>query len=151
MLEVRLLANEGVELAGSSVYSRAEILLNSGVEQLVVNPIFGDLAVDYAIGRPGYYIHSIVTIQTHLGIIGSTLFFPPIFSWIKILFMKRDLLFLKFLSVVIMVSSLFIEIFTWMPLWFLIGALYAAQPVRRRIKETSRSVFADQAMNRVKV
>ena len=145
------MANEGLELAGSSVSSRAEILLNSGVEQLVVNPVFGDLAVDYAIGRPGYYIHSIITIQTHFGIIGSVLFFSPLFYWLKNLFIRRNFLFLKFLSIVIIISSFFIEIFTWMPLWFLIGALYAAQPVRRRIKETSSGVFAGQAMNHVKV
>lgn len=133
------MANEEAPIAGSSIASRLQIMVDSGVEQLSVNPVFGDIAVDHTVGRPGYYIHSIITIQTHFGLIGSILFFLPLIERLLNLFRRDGFLFLKFIALLIVVSSLFIEIFTWMPLWFLVGALYGIQTARRPARKTVSS------------
>jgi len=112
-------------VAGSSLSSRLWIFLDSGIEQLAVNPLFGDLAVDHVVGKPGYYIHSVFAIQTHLGIVGSILFFSFLFERTIALYRSNGNVFIKTLFPPILATATIGALFTWMPLWFLVGALYS--------------------------
>ena len=113
-------------LADSSIQSRLDIFLNSSIDQLAVNPVFGNLAADKIVGHPGYYIHSIVSVQTHLGFIGSVFLFIFILHCIVNLYSNKRYPTLKILTFFIMIVSFIGTFFTWMPLWFLIGSLYSA-------------------------
>lgn len=119
------------EIGGSSIVSRLQILVDSGMEQLAVSPLFGDLAVDHVVGKPGYYLHSILSIQTHFGIIGSILFFSFLIERIVALYRSHGNILIKTFFLPLMVIAIIGTLFTWMPLWFVIGALYTIrQPTK---------------------
>lgn len=118
-------------VGGSSIASRLRILVDSGMEQLAVNPLFGDLAVDHVVGKPGYYVHSILSIQTHFGIIGSILFFSCLIERIVALYRSHGNILIKTFFPPLMILATIGTLFTWMPLWFAIGALYTIrQPTK---------------------
>lgn len=115
-------------IGGSSIASRLRILVDSGMEQLAVNPLFGDLAIDHVVGKPGYYLHSILSIQTHFGIIGSILFFSFLIERIVALYGSHGNILIKTFFLPLMIMATIGTLFTWMPLWFVIGALYTIRP-----------------------
>lgn len=117
--------NDGGGLASSSIQSRLQILFDSGMEQLAINPLVGDLAADHIVGTPGGYIHSILSVQSHLGIVGSILLFSFLIERLLALFRSRGNPVLKVIAPPIMLLAAIGTSFTWMPLWFLVGALYA--------------------------
>jgi hypothetical protein len=112
-------------VANRSLQARLQILMESGAEQLSLNPLLGDLAADHVVGNPGGYIHSIVSVQSHLGVIGSILLFGFLLERLIFLYRSRGNLILKAITPPIMAMAVFATFFTWMPLWFLIGALFA--------------------------
>lgn len=112
-------------LSNSSVSARVEIFSESFWQQIMVNPVFGDIAVGQAIGRPGLYLHSILAVQTHFGLIGSILFFSFLGNYIYRLYTKSDEHWLKFIFFPLFLFACAAVFFTWIPLWFLVGAIYA--------------------------
>lgn len=111
-------------IASSSIQSRIEIWEERGLEQLSVNPIFGDLAADIVTGSPGYYLHSIFSVQTHLGVIGSILFFPAFAGLVWSVYAQGTSRTLKSITLPLVVVAVLAAFWTWMPLWFLIGAMW---------------------------
>lgn len=110
-----------------NLMTRIDIIKESGVPQILYNPLWGDLSVDRIItGEPGWYIHSIVSVQTHLGIFGSILLFGYIVYGICLLRATRNpIVKSMFLSVLVMafLSSFII----WLPLWFALGAVFSQE------------------------
>jgi hypothetical protein len=83
------------------------------------NLIFGD------INNINYLHSSIATIITHAGLIG-TLFF----SWFFVvqgyyIYFRRDDKLLKSVTLPIIFVSVISSVFWWLPLWFLVGLMYA--------------------------
>ncbi|MBB6012235.1 hypothetical protein HNR59_001580 [Aquamicrobium lusatiense] len=111
-------------IGGSSIQSRVEIWLDRGLEQLSVNPVFGDLAADVVTGSPGYYLHSVFSVQTHLGIIGSLLFFPAFAGLVWSVYSLGVSRTLKSITLPLLIVAVLASFWTWMPLWFLIGAMW---------------------------
>jgi len=103
----------------SSITSRWDQLAGGGIEQLNNNWLFGDLSIEH-------YIHSsLVTIQTHTGLIGSLLFW--LFFGVQgyYIYIKSDDKFLKAVTLPIVFVSIISSVFWWLPLWFLAGLVYA--------------------------
>lgn len=114
-----------VEIASSSISSRGEILANYGVAQLSVNPIFGDLGAEIVTGTPGSYLHSLLSIQTHLGLVGSVLMLGFLTSRIRRLVTDaHDTVVIAFIIVTFTVAAL-ATFFSWLPFWFTLGLLLA--------------------------
>ena len=119
--------NEDLGIASTSIGSRLQILFESGIEQLAINPLTGDLAAEEIVGNPGGYIHSILSVQSHLGIIGSVLLFCFLAERLIELYRSGDNAILKVVTPPIVLMAVIGTFFTWMPLWFLIGALYTVR------------------------
>lgn len=121
--EVLLSGDEGAVPGYSSIASRVDISGHSA-DQFRVSPIFGDLAADKLSGESGEYLHSILSVQTHLGVVGSLLlagFF---------IFKLRDLYSLgpdirKWIAPPILLIAFLATFFTWQVLWLLAGILLA--------------------------
>lgn len=109
-------------LTNSSVLSRITIIQNSFMQQFLNAPMFGDISYTQ-------YMHSsLLSIQTHLGIIGSILFWTFIVSQMLKLYRMPGNEILKAIALPILFVSIISSFFTWGPLWFLIGALYEFTP-----------------------
>lgn len=116
----------------SSVSSRF-VLLNNFFIQFDYNPIFGNMAVDILTTGEGSYAHSfILSLLSHLGIIGFILFFIYLFVAIKEKLNNHNNLFvnnlLSLYSLVVFAGIFAIASFgtfiTWIPLWFLLGLIF---------------------------
>lgn len=97
------------------------------------NPIFGNMAVDILTTGEGTYVHSfIISLLTHLGIVGFILFFIYLFFAIKEIlnnqnnFYVNNLLTLYSLIVFagIFAIASFGTFITWVPIWFLLGLIF---------------------------
>lgn len=108
----------------TSITSRTEQFKNDSVQQLEQGWIFGDMSI------AGEYMHSsVLSIQTHLGIIGTFMFWSyVILSLYSVYFRKKDIL-LKSIAIPILFVSIISSVFWWPPLWFLIGALYVTDSI----------------------
>lgn len=116
-----------------SLLSRIEILVGPGVGQLSLSPILGDLGAEHRVGGAGTYIHSIISIQSHLGIVG-TISLGGYFLDRFLRYYKADgAVTLKVVGPPILFVSAIATFFVWMPFWFLVGALFAPRlsPVAR--------------------
>ncbi|MBB4066747.1 hypothetical protein [Gellertiella hungarica] len=111
--------------APNSVSNRMEITRDLIREQLAASPIFGDLGVDLKHGGWGNYQHSFLSVQTHLGAVGSTLFSIVVIERLFSLFRRRGTVTLKAVTPVLLVFGMMATFFSWIGLWFMIGALYA--------------------------
>lgn len=102
----------------SSISSRSDQVLEIGLNQIGNNVIFGDIGISE-------YMHSsIISIQTHLGLIGSLLFWTfIIFQCYQIYFKSKDSL-VKSVTLPIIIVSSISSVFWWLPLWFVLGLLY---------------------------
>jgi len=118
----------------SSVENRIEMLKSNFVEQWSYNPLFGNTQVDVLTTGPGSYAHSLpLSLLTHLGFIGFFLFFGFLIQVYLELTRKRvgslsmyldrrfSLFRLFFLGVVIVLATL-TTFYSWLPLWFAVGA-----------------------------
>jgi hypothetical protein len=123
----RLLDYGNVEslLDTPSVAARAEIFDGCGARQLQMAPWFGDLAAEFKTCGDGYYIHSLISIQTHLGLVGSVLFIAALArgAWVISSTVRYRALWVPFWLV--MGIGLAGAYFTWLPFWFLLGLLTA--------------------------
>lgn len=121
-------SSDGFEIAPQSISSRYSIFSENVWKQLRVAPIFGDIGVDSTVGQPGSYLHSLLSIQTHLGLIGSVLFLAFFLERLVFLYRKSENYVLKIAIVPIVAMAAVATLFTWGPLWFMIGSLYALRP-----------------------
>lgn len=114
-------------VAGSSVSSRWKIIYEDAVDQLALDPMFGDLGAEVKTFRPGGYIHSLISVQSHTGLIGSMLLIGFLLSRAKVAWRTLgadDIPAVAFLIAVLLVA-LTARFFVWLPLWFAIGMLLA--------------------------
>lgn len=117
----------------TSVTSRNEIFIQNFIEHASYSPIFGNTQVEKILGDEGQYVHSWLSVITHLGLIGFVIFMTIL--WSVYLDMTRlrnasgntictsnkyslvKLLCFSFVLLLGLVSAFFV----WMPLWFSIA------------------------------
>jgi hypothetical protein len=92
------------------------------MDQFLNAPIFGDISYK------NYMHSSLLSIQTHLGMIGSLLFWTFVVSQLLQIYRRPGNEGLKVIALPILFVSIISSFFTWGPLWFLIGALYEYTP-----------------------
>jgi len=116
----------------SSFDTRSEIFRNNFIEHLAYNPFFGNAQVEVLTTGVGTYVHSLLSIITHLGFFGFflfLLFLRQIYLEIiqikpgqRSLYNDRSFGFYRLLAMgSILVFALISAFYTWMPLWFAIG------------------------------
>jgi len=116
----------------SSVNSRAEIFENNFIEHFSYNPIFGNTQVDTLTTGTGTYAHSLLSILTHLGLVGFVIFVCFIFQVYREITRYNHAvdslhtdrvyaLFRLFALGIVLFFSLLTAFYTWLPLWFAIG------------------------------
>lgn len=109
----------------SSVTSRVAILEEVGLSHLGYAPLMGNLGVDHLLEQSGEYLHSILSVQSHLGFVGSTLLLSFIFVKLYNLYVHSNNYTLKIIAIPLIFMSFIGTFFTWTLLWFLIGMIYA--------------------------
>lgn len=117
----------------SSVNSRLEIIADNFLLHMMYSPLFGNTQVDQLTTGEGTYIHSALSILTHLGLFGFIIF---MFAIIKIyanidsskhamrktkLDSSTIILFNKLLFIYVLLVGFMIAFYTWAPLWFILG------------------------------
>lgn len=122
-------------VGGNSLAGRISLLSRDFLTQFAYDPIFGNLKADVLTTGPGTYAHSLISLLSHVGIVGALLFA----TYIAVAFRDQvranlsaaafygsvDLNVFRFVAVsVIMGFSLIGTFFTWMPLWFSLGLLF---------------------------
>jgi hypothetical protein len=119
-----------------SLMSRMDMLSNNFLTQFAYNPAFGDLNVDSLTTGKGTYAHSLVSVFSHLGIVGAVLFGAYLWSLYKELrrcggnlqayYSYTDVSLFRIIAIGIVLGlSLAGTFFTWMPLWFTLGLLFS--------------------------
>ena len=106
----------------SSIESRWKLFMDYGIDQLVNAPVFGDLSIK------NYQHSSVVSVQTHLGLIGSLLLWSFVIKQMSNVYRDGGNEGLKAIALPILFVSAISSFFSWGPLWFLIGALYEYEP-----------------------
>jgi hypothetical protein len=127
----------------SSVDSRLELLVSNFSTHFLYSPIFGNSMVDSLTTGTGTYVHSSISVLTHHGIIGFTLFVSFLYFSYKDLTLENVKpnrnsmtydrgyrLYQIFTFFTISVFALFSSFFTWMPFWFCIGLCVISFKVR---------------------
>lgn len=120
--------------SNSSIDSRIYMLKENFIIQLSYNPIFGNAIVDDLTTGSGTYTHSLISLLTHLGLIGTSLFVIMVFFIYCDIYTPQSVcdnyyhtnsyaLFRLFILTSVIVFSIFSAFYTWMPLWFTIGLL----------------------------
>lgn len=116
----------------SSLTSRIDLLERNLLPQLAFDPLFGHSRVEFFTTGEGTYQHNLLSIWTHLGLVGFVLFgvliaMALLGAWNRLHrsiatgeCSRSALTLLLLLLVVLPIASLF-TFFTWMPLWFLLG------------------------------
>jgi len=112
-------------LENRSLISRIEMLMGTGIEQIAINPVFGNLGAEHIVGGPGGYIHSLISVQSHLGMIGTFLLLGYLIHRLYRLYANDGRSALKMITPSILFISFIGTFFIWLPFWFLIGALFA--------------------------
>lgn len=118
----------------SSIDSRIRILKESFIIQLAYNPVLGNAIVDDLTTGAGTYTHSLISLLTHLGLVGTGLFVIMIFFIYSDIYTPISMcnnyyhtnsyaFFRLFIISSVIIFTLFTAFFTWMPLWFSIGLL----------------------------
>ena len=129
--QLRIFENEG-EIR--SVESRKEVFKQNFVKHFEYSPVFGNTQVEKIFGDHGYYVHSTLSILTHLGAVGFLIFLFLLTGIYLDITRGNDaprddvlpnnaiygLLRLGLFSFVLCMG-LYSAFFTWMPLWFSIG------------------------------
>ena len=117
--------------------------------QFAISPVVGHYEAEVLAGyMPGEYVHSMpLSLLTHTGVIGSTIFVAATFSLLrcdtrhdKLEQNEGRALAQAFFYVVLAVATIS-TFFTWIPMWFMIGFLL----VRRRLRVPSRDMVSTEA------
>jgi glycosyltransferase involved in cell wall biosynthesis len=124
-LPIMLLERPNHEVAfeiPTSVVARVETL-DFFWQQFSIDPIWGHLGADWVIGRPGFFPHTLLSVQSHLGAVGSILLL--LFIWLAVTHPNSRQLSNPISAIVatILIIGFAATFFTWMPIWFLAGAL----------------------------
>ena len=112
-------------LENQSLIDRINIFLDTGIDQLSINPLFGNLGAEHIVGSSGDYIHSIISVQSHLGIIGSLFLLGYLIHRLFRIYAIEGRSVLKMITPPILFISIIGTFFTWFGFWFLMGALFA--------------------------
>jgi hypothetical protein len=119
----------------SSASSRIEIFMNNFTTHILYNPLLGNTLVDSLTTGDGTYIHSLLSVVTHLGLMGFILFIAFISMIVrsaiysqhrlsKDLTDNMDYLIFRMMSMIfISIVCLLIAFYTWAPFWFVIGLM----------------------------
>lgn len=124
----------------SSVTARTRLWVEEGVSQLAQNPLLGDPGIGLL---DGAYAHSIVSVQTHLGIIGTSLLLFVLSVGFFRLRQHRGAGPIRVAVVPILSVGAVSSFFVWLPLWFAIGGL-AALPYCGDVGDQARSASGGQ-------
>jgi hypothetical protein len=119
-------------IGGNSIASRLRILSTDFLTQFAYSPMFGNLLADERTTGGGTYAHSLISLLSHVGVIGTFLFalyFVAVFRDIGRVsgmfgsyFNNLDIGVLRImLLVIVALFALAATFFTWMPLWFTLG------------------------------
>lgn len=124
----RLLDYGNVEslLDTPSIASRLEILQGCAAQQFALGPLFGDLAAEYRTCGEGHYLHSLVSVQTHLGLVGTLLFLGAVALGAWNLGGDPALRRLRPVLAIVLFVALASAFFTWLPVWHALALLAAA-------------------------
>lgn len=118
-----------------SLAGRIHILRDNFATQLAVNPVFGNLLADSLTIGTGSYAHSLLSMLSHMGLVGTSLFVAYLATLYRELKRPRagsfpfysDAEFAMFRVLMfagLVVFALVGTFFTWMPLWFALGLLF---------------------------
>lgn len=117
-----------VDYGQSSIYDNRSLgirwqqFLDLGGDQLSNAVVFGDLSITN-------YIHStLISVQTHLGSVGSLLLWSFIISGLRNVYRSAGNEDMKAIAIPILSVAVISSFFTWGPLWFLIGGMYEYAP-----------------------
>lgn len=120
----------------SSVQQRMAIGTQS-VNQFARAPLLGDLAAEIgADGTTGRYMHSLLSVQSHLGAVGSLLLLGFLGPRLYRLYSAGGDWGLKVGAIPLLGMAVAASFFTWLPFWFLVGGLLAL-PKRQRYSRLS--------------
>lgn len=128
-----------------SLLGRLDILQRNFVAQFAYSPLFGNIDVDSRTTGQGSYAHSLVSILSHLGIVGASLFAAYIVAVYKesrrlpanaaLFYGDLDLGMLRLILVIMILGYCLVgTFFTWLPLWFCLGLLYPPMRLRMTLK-----------------
>jgi hypothetical protein len=120
-----------------SIASRLEILSDCAGRQFALNPWFGDLAAEFKTCGDGHYLHSLLSIQTHLGLVGTASFLLAVGWGLHGLWCDAARRSLRIPVLLVLGVGLIGAYFTWMPFWFVLGWMFALQAIPQG--EASRS------------
>jgi len=118
-----------------SVRGRLDILSRNFATQFNYAPIFGNLRADTLTTGVGTYSHSLLSLCSHLGLVGTALFVAYLVSLYREVLRPRTglplfytgvefALFRAMIIVGLLGYGLIGTFFTWMPLWFALGLLF---------------------------
>ncbi len=117
----------------SSVDSRSRIFKNNFVSHFAFAPIFGHTQVDKLVGDHGSYVHSLLSILPHLGIVGFLIFSVAVLMFFQEMVMhandsrralshnKQYALFRVLALVIVLACGVASAYYIWPPLWYSIG------------------------------
>ncbi|OGQ53064.1 MAG: hypothetical protein A3J24_05070 [Deltaproteobacteria bacterium RIFCSPLOWO2_02_FULL_53_8] len=108
-----------------SLVSRMDILFGAGLAQLSLSPILGDLGAEHIVGGAGRYIHSLISVQSHLGAIGAVCLLGFLVHRLHRIYGVGRHEALKVIAPPILFVAVMATFFVWMPFWFVVGALFA--------------------------
>jgi len=117
---------------------------NNFLVQFNVSPVFGNIIVDRLTTGDGTYVHNtIVSLLTHLGLVGFFIFMFYIILSFKELYIDNQYLFvtngLRIYYTLLFMGVFSIAVigtfFTWSPLWFLFGCIFPALYIENGTKK----------------
>lgn len=147
----RIFGFESGGLAGSSLSSRFELLRHNFLDQFAINPVLGHLKADTLTTGSGTYAHSLISLLSHMGVVGTMLFLAYVATLYRELGRSRaggslfytgpEFAVFRLVMIAGLLGFAVIgAFFTWMPLWFALGLLFPpivfrSAPGSRRLPE----------------
>lgn len=105
-------------IGNSSLTSRTDQVLSMAYDQVTSNFIFGNVSIEN-------YIHSsIISIQTHLGLIGTIMFWSFIVLKLRKIYKSGSDPLAWSISLSIIFVSIISSAFWWLPLWVAVGFIW---------------------------
>ncbi len=105
-----------------SLASRSEILAACGALQFSYAPVLGEIAAEHLSCGPGNYVHSLLSVQSHLGGVGSLLLIAVLArgAWA----VRSDDAYRPMWTIggLVLLVGLLAAFFAWLPFWYLLGA-----------------------------
>lgn len=115
-----------------SIASRLDILQGCAGQQFALGPLAGDLAAEFKTCGDGHYLHSLMSIQTHLGLVGTCLFLLPLLHAAYLVYARPGYRPIAPVLTILLLTGLFAAHFTWMPFWFVMGLVSGLYGEARR-------------------